>query len=107
MKLHCYLKKSEINIFSKKLIFLRKHTPLIVAIPHLLVYSRTILVDFSAKKVNLNFLGFAPLLNPCFPFINKIRGAPGQFLLINFEILGKRSLRIDASRCGGGGHYGQ
>ena len=34
------------------------------AIPHLLVYSRTILVDFLALKVNLNFFRFCPIAEP-------------------------------------------
>ena len=42
--------------------FLRKHTPPNVAIPHLLVYSRTILVDFSAQKGNFKIFRFCPIV---------------------------------------------
>ena len=42
--------------------FLRKHTHPNVAIPHLLVYSRTILVDFSAQKVNFKIFRFCPIV---------------------------------------------
>ena len=45
-----------------KVTFLRKHTPPNVAILHLLVYSRTILVDFLAQKVNFIFLRLCPIV---------------------------------------------
>ena len=48
--------------------FLRKLTPPNVAIPHLLVYSRTILVDFSAQKVDFKFFRLCPIAKiPDFP----------------------------------------
>ena len=44
------------------LTFLRKHTPPNVAIPHLLVYSRTILADFWAQKINFKNFTILPII---------------------------------------------
>ena len=60
--------KSKIMIFSwqywQNELFLENIPPPNVAIPHLLVYSRTLLVDFSAQKVNFKNFRFCPIVKP-------------------------------------------
>ena len=55
---------------STKSTFFRKHTPPNVAIPHLLVYSRPVLVYFSDQKWNLKNFNFPPIIKSMFSLYN-------------------------------------
>ena len=72
MELRCNLKKSKIMIFSWKYrpnkLFLENIPPPHVAIPHLLVYSRQILVNFSGQKRDFKIFWFSPIIKS--PFSN-------------------------------------
>ena len=46
--------------------FVRKHTPPNVAIPHLLVYSNPVLVNFSGQKWDFKIIYFPPIIKSMF-----------------------------------------
>ena len=65
-----------------------------VAILHLLVYPKTILVDVLAKKVNFIFFRFCPIVKS---MISLYKLNTRQFLFINSDIFGQHSDGIETA----------
>ena len=69
----------------KKIIFLRKYTFQNIAILHLLVYCRPILIYFSGKKRDFQIFRFPPLKNPRFLIITfKKKGGKARMIELKF-----------------------
>ena len=78
--------------------FCLKTYPPNVAFPHLLVYSRTILIDFLAHKVNFNCFRFCPIVKFMISLSKlTMRGAGPIFFFINCEILVQYYVGIDTA----------
>ena len=69
--------------------FFRKHTPPNVAILHLLVYSRTMLVDFSAQKVNFKKFRFRPIIKSMISLYKQNTRGAGPISFHKFWNFGK------------------
>ena len=81
MELHCNLKNlkswfSHKNI--EKLNFSYKTYPPNVAILHLLVYCRPILIYFSGQKLDFKIFRFSPIINSMFSYYNLKKGWRGK-----------------------------
>ena len=69
-----------VGMFSNKSTFVRKHTPPNVAIPHLLVYSNSVLVNFSSQKWDFKIIYFPPIIKSMFCPYNFEKSSIWQFI---------------------------